>query len=304
VTIVVETFADTAYEAPPAAPRRFNRAVCSRIAGVALCSLAIALSCFLTEVSVLGRFEQNHDQQLEYDNLRNELANGIAPISGYDYQGVQLALGAPVALLNIPEIGLNEVVAEGTTSGVLESGPGHQRNSAFPGQAGTSIIMGREATYGGPFRYLDQLEAGDTFTVTTGQGTATYRVLDIRYAGGAFPPPATSTQGRLTLITATGGAYMPNDEVRVDSVLISPVQPSQGGPVVAINPDETALSGESTADTLIFFWGELLLAATAAAFWARSRWGRLQTWLIGAPVLGVLGLTLADQIARLLPNLL
>ena len=304
MTIVVETFADTDYEAPPVAPGRWNRAVVSRIAGVLLCSVAIALSCFLAEVTVLGRFEQNHDQQLEYDNLRNELANGIAPISAYDYLGVQLQLGAPVALLNIPEIGLNEVVAEGTTAGVLEAGPGHQRNTVMPGQVGTSIIMGREATYGGPFRYINQLQAGDTFTVTTGQGVATYRVLDVRRAGDQYPPAASAKEGRLTMITAAGAAFMPDDEVRVDSTLISPAQPSPGGPVIALNSDEAALSGESTSGTLIFFWGELLVAATAGAFWARSRWGRLQTWLVGAPVLGVLGLTLADQIARLLPNLL
>lgn len=304
MTTVVETFADTAYQAPPSAPGRWNRAVVSRIAGVFLCAVAIALTCFLAEVTVLGRFEQNHDQQLEYDNLRNELANGIAPISAYDYQGVQLQMGAPVALLNIPEIGLNEVVAEGTTAGVLESGPGHLRNTVLPGQAGTSVIMGREATYGGPFRYINQLQAGDTFTVTTGQGVATYRVLDVRYSGDREPPAPTAKQGRLTLETATGAAFMPDDLLRVDAQLISPVQPSPGGFTIAVNADEAPLSGESTSGTLIFFWSELLIAATAAAFWARSRWGRLQTWLIGVPLLGVLGLTLADQIARLLPNLL
>jgi sortase A len=304
VTIVVESVADYAVDLPPAAPPRWNAAAFSRAAGVVLCSVAVAVTCFLAEVTVLGRFEQNHDQQVEYDQLRNELANGIAPISAYDYQGTALRIGAPVALLSIPEIGLSEVVGEGTTSGVLEAGPGHLRDTVLPGQAGTSVIMGREAAYGGPFRYINQLQASDTFTVTTGQGVSTYRVIDVRYAGDQDPPPADSKTGRLTLITASGTSYMPSDELRVDAQLISAVQPSPGGPTIAVSPAEAAMAGEDAGGTLILFWAQALILATSAVFWARKRWGRLQTWLIGVPLLAYLGLTLADQVARLLPNLL
>jgi sortase A len=196
------------------------------------------------------------------------------------------------------------VVDEGTTSRVLEAGPGHLRNTVLPGQAGVSVIMGRDATYGGPFRYINQLQSGETFTVTTGQGVATYSVLDVRYAGDHDPVAPGPNEGRLTLITATGAAYVPGDEVRVDAKLISPVQPNPGGPAVQTGSDENALAGDPGAWPLIFFWLQALVIATAGAFWARSRWGRLQAWLIGAPVLTALGLTLADQIARLLPNLL
>lgn len=303
MTVVVEAPADTRYEAPPISASRLNREALSRWAGVLLCSLAVAFGCFLAEVTVVGGFEQSHDQQLEYDALRDQLANGIAPISNYDYKGNPLPLGAPVALLSIPEIGLTEVVDQGTTSAVLDAGPGHLRSSVMPGQPGISEILGREATYGGPFQYINQLTAGESFTVTTGQGVATYKVIDVRYAGSK-EQPVVSGHGYLIMVTATGPAYMPTDLVYVDAELISPVQLNPGGLAVQTAPAEAVLAGDEGAGTDIFFWSEVLIAAVAVAFYLRNKWGRLQTWVVGAPVIGFVGLTLADQIARLLPNLL
>jgi sortase A len=304
VTVVVEAPDPVEQEPAPALPRRWSRVLVGRVAGIALCSLAVALFCFLAEVSLIGRFEQAHDQRLEYDTLRYDLANAIAPIGPQDYRGDPLPLGTPVALLDIPEIGLSEVVDQGTTSGVLEAGPGHRRDTVMPGQAGTCVIMGRDATYGGPFRYIDQLQRDDTFTVTTGQGVATYRVLDVRTAGDPEPAAAPAGTGRLTLITAGGPAYMPTDVLRLDAELISPVRPNPGGLFPQIGAAENARAGDLGALPRIFLWSEVLVLATACVFWARYRWGTAQAWLVGAPVLAAAGLILADQVARLLPNLL
>jgi sortase A len=304
VTVVIEA-PDTVEEEPaPVVPSRWTRVFISRVAGIALCSLAVAAFCFVAEVTVIGRFEQSHKQQLEYDTLRYDLANAIAPIGPQDYLGNPLASGTPVALLDIPEIGLSQVVDQGTASGVLEAGPGHERDTVMPGQAGNCVIMGRDATYGGPFRYLDQLQPDDTFTVTTGQGVATYRVLDVRTVGDPEPAAAPAGTGRLTLITAGGPAYAPSDVIHVDAELLSPVQPNPGGLLPEIGSAEQARAGDPGALPQIFLWIQLLVLATACVFWARYRWGRAQAWLVGAPVLAVLGLTLADQIARLLPNIL
>ncbi|HEV2639159.1 MAG TPA: class E sortase [Actinocrinis sp.] len=303
MTIVVEAPADTAYEPPPITATRWNRAALSRYAGVALCVLAVAVGCFLAEVTVLGGFQQSHDQQLEYDTLRDQLANSEAPISGYDYLGEPLSLGAPMALLSIPQIGLTEVVGQGTTAPVMDAGPGHVRNTVMPGQAGLCEIYGREATYGGPFRYINQLLPGETISLTTGQGVATYKVLDVRTAGSP-EKVAMPNQGYLILATAAGTPFFPSDVTWVDAVLTSKIQPNPGGPAVPTSPAEGVLAGDSGAGTAIFWWSELLAAACAGAYYLRSRWGRLQTWLVGAPVLGLLGLTLADHVARLLPNLL
>jgi len=304
VTTVIEAPAADEIDAPPVAQGRVNRATVYRCGGVILISAAIALLCFLAEVTVVGAFQEGRDQLVEYAQLRGELANGIAPVGGYDYEGNPLPSGAPVALLNIPAIGVDEVVAQGTSSEVLQSGPGHERDTPLPGQAGVSEIYGREATYGGPFQHIDELTPGETFTVTTGQGVSMYEVIDVRHAGS----PEHSTvagQGYLILATADGAAFMPGDVTWVDAELKTAVQPNPGGAVVPpMNAIESPLAGDTGAGTAIFFWSELLIAAVIGTALLSRRWGTLQTWLVAAPVLLYFGLSLADQIARTLPNLL
>src|SRR5262249_5138189 len=57
--------------------------------------------------------------------------------------------GAAVAVLDIPEIGLDSaVVVEGTSSRDMMNGPGHRPDTVLPGQAGVSVIYGKRATFG------------------------------------------------------------------------------------------------------------------------------------------------------------
>ena len=284
-------------------PDWLTKALLLRMAGVAVCTLGVALSTFVAEVAVLGRFEHRHDQQIEYAAFRAELAAGTAPIGARDYRGVPLQPGAPVALLSIPSIGVDEVVAEGTTAAVLESGPGLASDTVLPGQSGTSEIMARAAAYGGPFRYLDQLQPGDRVEVTTGQGVAEYRVSDVRHSGDPEPARLRGQLGRLTLVTATGIAYAPDDALHVDADLISDVQPTPPGRTPHPGSEQTAMGEDRYARWDVLGWAAVLGAATVLAFWAGPRWGRSKTWLVAAPVLLVVGLTLADRIALLLPNL-
>lgn len=147
------------------------------------------------------------------------------------YDGKPLAPGAPVALLRIPALGLREVVAEGTTSEVLMSGPGHRRDTALPGQAGASVIMGRKWGYGSPFNDVHRLPNGARVEVTTGQGKAVYEVTGVRHPGDPNPAALGRGEGRLTLMTATGGAYTPEDVVRIDAELVGPARPSPPRPL-------------------------------------------------------------------------
>lgn len=84
--------------------------------------------------------------------------------------------GEPVAVLQIPRIGLDKVVVEGVTGPDLRKGPGRYSDSPLPGQAGNAAIAGHRTTYGAPFLDLDQLAPGDEILVTTVLGTAAYRV--------------------------------------------------------------------------------------------------------------------------------
>ena len=275
------------------------------------------LSSMLTIVSVLaltfgltlglvGGVRHARDQQTAYATLRGQLANATAVVTQTDEKGRLHRLGTPLAVLDIPQLGVREVVFEGTTSGVLMSGPGHRRDTAMPGQEGTSVIMGRQAAYGGPFRNLRNLKPGNVFTVTTGQGKQVFRVISTRVAGDPVPPPVKAGKGRLILITAAGVPWVPEGTLRVDADLISDTQPSGARPLTvgALPVPERALQGDPSVLIWVLLLSQALFTTAVAVTWARFRWGSWQAWLTGGPLLLGLGVALADQVARLLPNLL
>ncbi|MCX4729937.1 sortase [Streptomyces sp. NBC_01363] len=278
------------------------------LAGAALCVLAAVLLGFAADLTVVGHLQHARDQQTGYAELRRQLALGTAPVGQRTYDDKPLSPGAPVALLRIPALGLREVVGEGTTSGVLMSGPGHRRDTPMPGQAGTSVIMGRQWGYGSPFNGLSKLPAGSRIEVTTGQGKAVYTVSAVRRSGDRLPAPA-GARGRLTLMTASGSPYTPAGVLYVDAELTTPVQPSPPRYVRLgwIGPAEEALGGESGeggAWLAVFLRSQALLAAALLAVWLHRVWGSWQTWITAGPVLAALGLAVATAVTRLLPNLL
>ncbi|MEW1719859.1 class E sortase [Streptomyces sp. NPDC093109] len=299
-------------ERAPSAPRA-GRAPTPRPAGPALRATGAALSIlaalllgFVANLGPLGDLRHGRDQQVAHATLREQLANATAPVGPRTQEGEQLALGDPVALLEIRSLGLREVIEEGTTSEVLTSAPGHRRDTVLPGQPGISLVMGRQAAYGGPFAHLDEVRAGDEITVTTGQGKHTYRVLGIRRAGDPQPPALAAGAGRLTLITGAGRPFLPGGLLRVDADLVSAAQPAAAPLYSAgsLPADEKPMAGMEGAWLSLVLWGQLLLLAGAALAWLRARAGRREAWVIGVPVLGALGLVVADRAAELLPNLL
>ncbi|WP_127360053.1 sortase [Actinacidiphila soli] len=272
----------------------------------ALLTLAALLLGLTVQLLLLSGLQQRAAQQAAHDALRATLAEGTAPVAQTNPQGQLLAPGTPVALIDIPELGVHQVVLEGTDSAVLADGPGHRRDTPMPGQAGTSVLMGRAAAYGGPFGGLDHLAAGSAITVTTGQGKARYRVLDIRRAGDPAPAPVAAGKGRLVLVTATGAPYLPRGILRVDADLVTPAAQTPAATIQAgtLPDSEEPLAGGGGVPWPLVMWLQALALASAGAVWAWHRWGRHQTWIVGAPVITVLGLQVAGQATQLLPNLL
>ncbi|MFG1672369.1 sortase [Streptomyces sp. Y7] len=295
-----------AVAAPPEPPHEPTARPALALAGAALCVLAAVLLGFAANLTVVGHLQHARDQQTAYDELRRQLALGIAPVGQRDYEGKPLRTGAPVALLRIRALDIKEVVAEGTTSEVLMSGPGHRRDTPLPGQAGTAVVMGRQWAYGSPFNDLHNLPTGTRIELTTGQGKAVYEVTGLRRAGDELPAPVTGGQGRLTLITATGAPYTPNGVLRVDAKLITPVQPNPPRDLRAgwITSAEEALGTDDGAWLAVFLWTQGLLLAALLTVIAYRVWGRWQTWICAGPLLAALGIADAQAITALLPNLL
>lgn len=265
--------------------------------------LGVLLLGLVAHVVGVGAVYHARQQQIGYGELREELATAVAPI-GQSRDGALLPLGTPVALLEVPALGLREVVREGTSSRVLAAGPGHRRDTLLPGQGGTSVLFGRRAAFGGPFADLEKLPTGALVRVTTGQGRHEYRVVATRRAGDPLPPAAAT--GRLTLVTAAGTPFLPDGALRVDADLVTPVQAAPPPAVAAgsLPSAEQALAGDRSGLVVLLLLSQLLLLAACAAAVVRSRWGARQAWVLGVPVLGVLGLAVAHQTSALLPNLL
>ena len=261
---------------------------------------------FVTTLSTIGPVRHARDQRTAFATLRGTLANATTPVTQLGPDGKLTPLGTPIAVLDIPQLDVREVVFEGTTSGVLRSGPGHRRDSPLPGQAGTSVIMGRQAAYGGPFRALGQLQPGHVFTITTGQGRHAFRVVAVRGAGDLQPPAVAAGKGRVTLMTAAGRPWVPEGLVRVDADLVTPVQPAGPRPLTraSLPAPENALGSDQSAWIWILLLVQGLFLAALGITWARYHWGRWQIWLSGGPVLLALGVALSDQVAALLPNVM
>lgn len=282
----------------PRPPRSGLRSV----AQAALVVLAVLSIGMIVQLAVLSPMEYRSDQVALTNQFRTEVALGTAPIGPIGTDGHLLPLGTPVALLSIPSIGLRAVVVEGTTASVLAKGPGHLRNTVFPGGAGTSVVLGRASAYGGPFGQIGQLRAGQLITVTTQVGTSRFQVVRVRPAG-AKVRPATAGTARLTLGTASGPSFAPSGVLWVDADKI-------GKPLAATTPSVQLLSGEkplaSDTSTLwaLFLWLEALGVLLAGAVWSWRRWGRAQTWIVFTAPMLLVWTFIADQVARLLPNLL
>ncbi|WP_019075072.1 sortase [Streptomyces hokutonensis] len=298
----------------PAVPRTLVRSVrgvrsvtaVRHLSRGGLLSLAALLLGITAQLLVFSGAQEHSAQHAAFDELRGQLALGTAPVSQTDQQGKLLAPGTPVALLRVPSLGLSQVVLEGTDSAVLTDGPGHRRDTPFPGQSGTSVLMGRAAAYGGPFGRLAELRAGVTFTVTTGQGTARYQVTDVRRAGDPAPAALAAGQGRLVLVTATGPHFMPAGVLRVDADLVSTAFQTPAAVIRSgtLPDSEEPLARPDGVPWPLVMWLQALLLAAVAAVWAWHRWGRHQTWIVFAPLVAVLGLQVATRTTELLPNLL
>lgn len=294
-------------EAPAPAPRPDRPDdVAMRLVGQWVGILAVVGLSFLVHIGLIGAVQHDRDQAARYEELRGQLALATAPVGPVDADGRPLASGTPVALLEIPSLGVDEVVGEGTSAGALMSGPGHRRDTAFPGQAGVSVIAGRRAAYGGPFASIGLLRGGDQLVVTTGQGRHVYRVTAVRRAGDPLPDAPAKGKGRLTLMTADGPPFLPTDVVRVDAELVTPAQEASARlPAAALPANEETLAHDSSALIPLVLWGQLLLAAAVGCVWVRHRVGGWQAWVIAVPVLLAVGVQVADQAAAaLLPNLL
>jgi sortase A len=271
-----------------------------RVFTQALLVLSVLAIGFVGYLLVLTPVQQDRSQTVLYAQARQQLAEIRIPTGGV------IDAGAPVALLEIPGLRLTQVVVEGTAGSQLASGPGHRRTTPLPGQPGTSVLLGRAETFGAPFKEITKLQAADEVRVTTGQGRFRYRVDGVRREGDATPAALPKGGSRMVLVSAEGGDLTgPDRTVFVDTTLVGDAAPAPGGRPRTQLPEEAPLAHDTGALVELVLWLQALVLAVRLFAWARARWGRAETWLVGVPVV----LAAAWQVYQagavaLLPNLL
>ena len=274
--------------------------------GVVWLVLSVLLLGFVAHVTLFGILQHARNNAAGYDELRVSLAKAETPLGQLDLNKKLVADGTPIALLKIPKLGLSEVIRQGTTPDVTRLGIGHRRDTPLPGQAGVSMLFGRQSAYGGPFGGLTALVPGDKITVTTGQETHTFTVFGLRRPGDPLPETLAAKAGRLELVTADGPPLISSGALYVDADLKG--TPSETPRSVltsrALDPAELVMGTDDSGWLPLLFTFQWLAVASALTLWLVQKWGRWQTWIVAAPVLLVLGATTADFAMALLPNLI
>jgi sortase A len=87
-----------------------------RLGGQVLGIIAVLALSFLVELTLLGNLRHDRDQAQLAAEFRIQLAQPTAPVGPLDETSKPLAAGIPVALLEIPRLGLREAVVEGSSS--------------------------------------------------------------------------------------------------------------------------------------------------------------------------------------------
>ena len=84
--------------------------------------------------------------------------------------------GDAIGRIQIPRIGLNMVLVDGTDHESLKKGPGRYLGSFMPGEDRLVYIAGHRTTYLAPFSHIDALRKGDVVTLQVPYATFSYRI--------------------------------------------------------------------------------------------------------------------------------
>jgi sortase A len=294
-------------------PRSSDNAI--RSAGIALTLLAVVILGFVGYLYFLSGVQEARAQTNLYARLQGELAQAVAPtgpvIPGHPASPASLAAvpGDPVAVLDIPSIGIsNLVIVEGTSPENLTVGPGHLRDTPLPGQAGVSVVFGRRATFGAPFGNLPLLKKGAVITTITSQGEARYQVIAV--SDSSNPVPFSQLPNQLLLVTADSkiapAHYIEVEAKFVDAVVADTSQSTpfpESGYFPQVSAAEAALGRDSYALIPAMAWAIALAAAALFGSYLAAKWARWPAWIVTIPVLAAIIWNLYEALSALLPNL-
>ncbi len=130
--------------------------------------------------SLRGEFEQESAASLALNQQVLDKLQGAADSEKMrqlaEAYKSRLSSGQIIGQLEIPKMGLNAIVVEGSADGDLHKGPGHMEETPLPGMGGNFAVAGDRVLYGAPFLKLNDLVAGDQIIMRTQYGQFNYTV--------------------------------------------------------------------------------------------------------------------------------
>ncbi len=312
----------------------------ARIAVSATTWLVVALVGVGLVLTVAGPLLEGRAQRALLDDYRSEISSSAT--EQYGLQGIEVDTtapdpGTPVAIVDIPALGLRQVVVEGAAPEQTRRGPGHVVGTAAPGQPGNSAVIGRRSLFGAPFGTLSALDAGDEIVVSTTQGQTLYVVRhvgrhevvapepdavdpqtgpatniaaeeEIDAEPGTLPDGAVtvdelygpSDDDRLTLVTSASSSPFAIDEALVvvaEMESVAFTPTPQGGRSAA--GDGRRPAGGFDAGVALALLGFALVVVGSIAAYRRLSWR--SAYLLSAPPLVAMTIVLAEQVSRSLP---
>lgn len=268
-------------------------------------AVLVFLICVGAVIYGIGSLVHARDQRALMATERTDIANAAILAKALDTVKLPTkppALGAPVGVLAIPALSVNEVVVEGVGPSQTVSGPGHVPGTAGFGQPGNAGIVGRNAAYGGVFGRLGQLRPGDRVLTATTEGQSIYVVRRVvTVTNGSLEPLFRKTHNnRLTLVTSATDVPWNNDRAIVVTAVLRG-KPYPATPQGKRDPNQLGNSGESGA------WLELVLSALGfaavvlGALYLYRRCTVRSAYLLSTAPLVALTILAAESISRLFP---
>lgn len=211
--------------------------------------------------------------------------------------------GQPVGIIQIPKIGLDMVVVEGTSTADLRLGPGHYPGTPLPGQPGNAAIAGHRTTYLHPFYNLNEMAPGDPIYITTAQGLFKYATTQLMVVDPSDVEVVAPTPTPELTLTTCNPRFSASQRLVLQASLVSPPAPAPPHASREKPPSiSSGLAGEQGSWTGTVGWGAACVAVAAGVLmFGRRRRRRWVTYLVGLVPFLVLLFFFFENLSPLLP---
>ncbi|MBM3662788.1 MAG: sortase [Actinobacteria bacterium] len=208
----------------------------------------------------------------------------------YREPATEVAVGEAALLLQIPILGMDQVVTRGAEPVQLRGGPGWREGSAPPGQ-GNTVILGHSTLWSYPFGQIDQLVGGNRIFVRTRDDRVyVYKVTEVTKVDGSETEVMVADgPTRLTLVTSAGGPFSSERVVVTASASgPQPEVPEDARVPVSDSEDVGSFDERPASGAVLLLAGAMV--AVAGAFAARDlrrRYSLGVAVVIGGPVVAI-----------------